>query len=142
MMIGTYEHRLDKKGRLVLPSKFRQDLGDLIVASVGVEQCISLYSKNEWEKMLDRFQKMPFFRSKSRDFLRVLLATAHELPVDSAGRVLLPQILKSHASLNVEVCIIGVGDHLEVWDRDIWDKYRKDVMANLPSIVEGVEWDQ
>ena len=142
MMIGTYEHRLDKKGRLVSPSKFRQELGDELVASVGVEQCVSLYSKDGWEKLLERLQRMPFSRSKARDFLRVFLATAHELSVDSAGRILLPQMLKSHASINSEVSVIGVGDHLEIWDRDKWNEYRQDILANFPSIVEGVEWEK
>ena len=126
MMIGTYEHRLDKKGRLVLPSKFRQELGDELICLRWVEQCVSLYSKDGWEKLLERLQRMPFSRSKARDFLRVFWQL-HELSVDSAGRILLPQMLKSHASLNSEVSVIGVGDHLEIWDRDIWNKYRQDI---------------
>ncbi|HHZ04946.1 MULTISPECIES: division/cell wall cluster transcriptional repressor MraZ [Acetomicrobium] len=142
MMIGTYEHRLDSKGRLVLPSKFRQEMGEQLVASVGVERCISLYSKDEWEKLLEKLQKMPFSQSKARDFLRVFLATAHEITLDSAGRILLPQMLKSHAYLETEVSIIGVGDHLEIWDRETWNKYRQDILSNLSTIVEGVEWKQ
>ncbi|GAB6281197.1 MAG: division/cell wall cluster transcriptional repressor MraZ [Thermovirga sp.] len=139
MLVGTYEHRFDNKGRIVLPSKFREELGDSSVATVGIDQCVSVYPAEKWQDLLKRFQQMSFSKGRTRDFLRVLLATAHEIQFDGSGRVLIPSNLRQHARLDQEVSVIGVGDHIELWDKESWMTYLENVRKDLPDIAEEVE---
>lgn len=139
MLVGTYDHKLDSKGRLVLPVRFRQELGAVVVCTIGIDRCISLYSSEKWEKVLEKLQQLPFSKGRSRDLMRLILSTASELQVDSAGRILIPGILREHAKLDSEISLIGVSDHLELWDRNLWFEYRNRVMDILPEIAEEVE---
>ncbi len=139
MLVGTYDHRLDSKGRLVLPVRFRQELGAVVVCTIGIDRCISLYAIEKWEKMLEKLQKLPFSKGKSRDLMRLILSNASELQVDSAGRILVPAILREHAHLEADISLLGVSDHLELWDRNLWLEYRNRVMDVLPEIAEEVE---
>lgn len=139
MLVGTYDHRLDSKGRLVLPVRFRQELGAVVVCTIGIDRCISLYATEKWEKMLEKLQQLPFSKGKSRDLMRLILSNASELQVDSAGRILVPSILREHAHLEADISLLGVNDHLELWDRNLWLEYRNRVMDVLPEIAEEVE---
>ena len=139
MLVGTYEHKFDNKGRIVLPSKFREELGESAVATVGIDQCVSIYSSGRWQDLLNRFQQMSFSKGRTRDFLRVLLATAHEVQFDSSGRILVPSNLRQHAKLDQEVSVIGVGDHVELWDTVSWNTYLENIRKDLPDIAEEVE---
>lgn len=139
MLIGTYEHRIDSKGRLVMPAPFREELGAEVVASIGFDRCVSIYSMERWKELLERFQRLSFSKGKSRDFLRILLATAHQVPIDGSGRVLIVPTLRSHGNLEQEVNVVGVGDHLEVWDRNTWNNYRDRVLDDFSEIAEEVE---
>lgn len=100
MLVGTYEHKIDSKARIVLPSKFREELGDSVVSTIGIDGCVSFYSLAGWEKIMTKLENLPFSKSKTRGLLRIMLSSAHELPVDSAGRVLLPQVLRQHGNLH------------------------------------------
>jgi MraZ protein len=139
MLVGTYEHKIDSKYRIVLPSKFREELGDRVYSTIGIDSCLSLYSLSGWDNVMKRLQDLPFSNSKSRGFLRLLLSSAHELQVDGAGRILLPQVLRQHGKLISDVVFVGVSDHVELWDRDKWEEYREGILAELPEIAEGVE---
>ena len=140
MLMGTYEHRLDTKARLVLPAKIREKLGDVVVASVGMENCVSLYSMEEWENFLAKIKDRPFFsRSNTRELLRIILSSAHELPLDGTGRVLLPTVLRDYAGLTQEVVVNGVNDHVEIWDKARWTSYWNAGLEKLPEIAEGVD---
>lgn len=139
MLVGTFEHRLDSKGRLVIPARFREELGDSVVASFGIDRCVSIYSLKSWEGILEKLHNLPYSKGKTRDLIRVLLASAHELPIDPAGRILLPQSLREQAGIDQEVSINGVLDHLEVWDSEQWNRYRTRVLETLPEIAEEVD---
>ena len=140
MLMGTYEHRLDTKARLVLPAKIREKLGDVVVASVGMENCVSLYSMEEWNSFLAKIKDRPFFsRSNTRELLRIILSSAHELALDGTGRVLLPPVLREYANLTQEVVVNGVNDHVEIWDKARWTNYWKTGLEKLPEIAEGVD---
>jgi len=139
MLVGTFEHRLDAKGRLVIPARFREELGSSVVASFGIDRCVSIYSQRSWEGILERLHNLPYSKGKTRDLVRVLLASAHEVPIDPAGRILLPQSLRDQAGIEQEVSINGVLDHIEVWDSDKWNAYRSRVMETLPQIAEEVD---
>ena len=139
MLVGTFEHRLDVKGRLVIPARFREELGSSVVASFGIDRCVSVYSQRSWESILERLHNLPYSKGKTRDLVRVLLASAHEVPIDPAGRILLPQSLRDQAGIEQEVSINGVLDHIEVWDSEKWNTYRARVMETLPEIAEEVD---
>ncbi len=139
MLVGTYEHKIDSKARIVLPSKFREELGDSVVSTIGIDGCVSFYSLAGWEKIMTKLENLPFSKSKTRGLLRIMLSSAHELPVDSAGRVLLPQVLRQHGDLSQDVVFVGVNDHVELWDREKWNAYREEVAADLSDIAEGVD---
>lgn len=139
MLVGTFEHKLDTKGRLVIPARFREELGNSVVASFGIDRCISIYSQKSWEGILERLHSLPYSKGKTRDLVRVILASAHEVPIDPAGRVLLPQTLRDQAGIDLDVSINGVLDHIEVWNSVKWDAYRSRVMETLPEIAEEVD---
>jgi MraZ protein len=88
---------------------------------------------------MTKLQDLPFSKSKTRGLLRVMLSSAHELPVDSAGRILLPPVLRQHGDLSQDVVFVGVNDHVELWDRDRWNEYREEMVGELSEIAEGVE---
>ncbi|WP_300523679.1 division/cell wall cluster transcriptional repressor MraZ [Aminiphilus sp.] len=129
MFVGTYEHRLDEKGRIVLPSRFRQGLGRDVVASVGMQRCVSIYPQTGWESLLEKLDALPLPRAQLKDFMRVLFATANEIQLDGAGRMIISPFLREHAALNQELCIIGNGDHVEIWDRERWTSHQEKVLA-------------
>ena len=139
MLVGTYDHRVDSKGRMVLPARFREELGSGVVATVGIDRCVVLYALPEWERLLNKLQGLPMTKGKTRDLLRVLLASATEMEFDAMGRILLPPFLRQHGDLRQEVCVIGVGDHLEIWDSQHWASQRAGILESLPSIAEEVE---
>jgi len=139
MLVGTYEHKLDTKGRVVLPARFRQELGSGVVCTLGIDKCISLYAADKWDKVLEKLQQLSFSKGKSRDLMRLMLSSASELQVDNAGRILVPPFLRSHAELDQDITLIGVSDHVELWDSGKWNSYRAKVLDVLPEIAEDVE---
>lgn len=143
--MGTYEHRMDAKFRLVLPARIREKLdqadGQLpAVAAVGLDRCVSLYSEEEWLSFADKIRRLPFYsNAKFRDFARVMLGSAHEVPIDGMGRILLPQVLREYAMLERDVVINGVSDHVEIWDKERWAAKWRAGLDNLAEMAEGVE---
>lgn len=140
MLMGTYEHRLDTKARLVLPARMREKLGDIVVVAAGLDKCISLYSEAEWGNFSEKIKKLPFYsNAKFRDFVRIMLGSAHEMPIDGTGRVLLPTVLREYAQLGQEVVVSGANDHLEIWDKERWTDKWKSGLDTLAEMAEGVE---
>jgi MraZ protein len=139
MLVGTYEHKIDTKGRVVLPAKLREEVGSSVVSTIGIDKCISIYPKAKWDDVLDKFQQLSFSKGKSRGLMRLILSSASELQIDVAGRVLIPNFLREHAEIDQDICLIGVNDHIELWDKSNWNNYRNSVMEVLPDIAEEVE---
>lgn len=138
--MGTYEHRLDSKARLVLPAKIREKLGDVVVAAAGLDKCVSLYSPEAWKHFLEKIEDQPFFSNiKAREFRRIVMANAFEMELDGTGRILLPEKLRKHAQLNQEVVVNGVGDHAEIWDRERWSAIDEAGLDRLSELAEGME---
>ena len=145
MLMGTYEHRLDTKARLVLPAKIREKLIDrekssegVVIAAAGLENCVSLYSEKEWENFSEKIKSMPFYSDEeNRDFVRIMLGSAHEISIDSMGRILLPQVLREYAQLNQEIIVNGVRDHVEIWNKELWGAKWKSGLANLPKLAKN-----
>jgi MraZ protein len=138
--IGTYEHRIDAKYRLVLPAKIREKLGNVVVAAAGLDKCISLFSEEDWSGFAEKIDKLPFYsNSNFRKFKRVMLASAHEMPLDTMGRVLLPTVLREYAQLKQEVIVLGAGDHVEIWDKDLWAANWQDGLENLADMAADID---
>lgn len=136
--MGSNTHRIDNKGRLVLPAKWRSELGPAVVLTVGLDRCVAIYSLEGWNRYLQKLQALPFAKENARRFMRVVLASADELPLDNAGRVLVNSTLRAYASLEGDVTVVGVGDHLELWNTERWNADRDAILEDFEALAEGV----
>lgn len=118
MLIGEYQYTLDVKGRLFIPVKFREDLGESFVVTKGLDDCLFVYSEEQWNKLLEKINALPM---SQRDIRRFFLAGATQVDLDKQGRILLPQNLREHAKLERDVVIIGVSERVEIWDKERWE---------------------
>ena len=127
MFYGEYYHQLDRKGRLVLPSKVREaaksNFVDKFFITRGLDKCIFMFSEDEWRSQEQKFKSMSFTKSESRKFNRLYFSGAAEIAYDKQGRILIPQYLKDFAQIKKEVVVIGVSNRLEIWSRDIWVEF-------------------
>ncbi len=135
MLIGQYNHTIDSKKRLALPSKFRGELGAKVVATKGVENCLVVYTQKEWEIMSAKLSSLPISQGEARSFVRHLLASAMEINLDKLGRVLIPDYLKNYAGLKKNVVVCGLSNRLEIWDEKKWANYSKDAEKGVEEIV-------
>ena len=126
-MFGEYEHTIDGKGRMFLPSKFRLELCEKVYLTRSVDKCVCIYPVEEWKKFIAKLDELPPIRA--RDVKRSLCASANETDVDSQGRVLIPQQLRDLAGLQKSVVVIGVGEKAEIWDVDAYNEYKKGMDA-------------
>lgn len=138
MLIGCSQHRIDKKGRVVIPAKFRAEMGACVVCTVGLDGCIAIYPIEEWNRYLEKLNSLPFTRAQARKFMRVLLGSAEEVNLDAQGRVLLDARLREYAQLNEDVTVSGVLNHLEIWDAVKWAAQNDEMMENFTELAEGV----
>ncbi|MFD2759027.1 division/cell wall cluster transcriptional repressor MraZ [Gulosibacter faecalis] len=136
MFLGTYSPKLDEKGRLILPAKFREQLAEGVVLTRGQERCIYVFSNAEFEGFHDRIRQAPVTSKQARDYLRLLLSGAHAEVPDKQGRVTLPQQLRQYAGLDRELAVIGAGSRAEIWDAEAWNNY---VTANEAAFSETAE---
>ncbi len=125
MFIGEYAHTIDNKGRLSIPVKFRNTLNDGAVITRGLDNCLFLYSKEEWDKLASRLSKLPISQANTRAFARLMLAGAMDVDLDRQGRVILPDYLRKYATLQKKVVIAGLFNRLEIWDSATWNSYKE-----------------
>ena len=123
MLLGTHTPKLDEKGRLILPAKFRDELGDGVVITRGQERCLYVFSSKEFASVHEKIRQAPVTSSEARQYLRVFLSGAQDESVDKQGRVLVPSLLREYAGLDKELVIIGVGSRAEIWDAATWNSY-------------------
>lgn len=136
MLIGEYHHNIDEKGRLIIPSKFREDIGNSFVVTRGLDGCLFVYSLIEWEKIVTKLKKLPFTKKDTRTFMRFFLAGATVCEFDRQGRVNLVNSLIEYAGLKKECLIIGVNDRLEIWALDKYNDLMSENLEQLDSIAE------
>ena len=120
MFIGEYNHTIDAKGRLIVPSKFRELLGSEFVVTKGLDGCLFVYPNEEWVTIEEKFKSIPLTTKDARKFSRFFFAGATSCEVDRQGRILLPQVLREYADLQKEVVLAGVLSRIEIWNRDRW----------------------
>ncbi len=122
MLMGEYNHSLDPKGRLIVPAKLREQLGELFVLSKGLDGCLFAFPPREWQRFEQKLQTLPLTDKEARKFSRYFLAGATEVELDKQGRALIPQSLREAASLTRDVVLCGVGNRVEIWDKDRWEE--------------------
>lgn len=117
MFMGEYNHTVDAKGRLIIPSKFREALGDTFVVTKGLDGCLFVYDNAEWNAFEEKLKQLPLTNKSARQFVRFFLAGAAEVEVDKQGRILLPTVLREFAGLEKDVVLLGVASRIEIWDK-------------------------
>ncbi len=138
MFIGEYKHNLDSKGRLAVPAKFRALLKEGAVVTRGLDNCLFLYPKKQWNELAKKLAGLPVSQSKARAFSRLMLAGAMDLDFDNQGRITLPQYLRTFSALKNEVIIAGLYDRLEIWDKTAWNKYKSGAEKQSTDIAEAL----
>ncbi len=136
MFIGQFEHSIDTKSRIAIPSRFRKGFQEGIVITKGLDGCLFLFSKTRWQKMADSIGQLPTTKSSARLYARLLLASAVAEKFDKQGRVVVPGFLKRYAGLKGKVVVTGLYDRVEVWDKKIWEKLEEKVDKDAGKIAE------
>ncbi|MBT2512066.1 division/cell wall cluster transcriptional repressor MraZ [Arthrobacter sp. ISL-30] len=123
MFLGTHSPRLDEKGRIILPAKFREELAEGLVLTRGQERCIYVFSQREFERIHESMREAPISSKQARDYIRVFLSGASDEVPDKQGRVTIPPALRAYAGLDRELAVIGAGTRAEIWDAQAWNEY-------------------
>lgn len=138
MLIGEYHHNIDEKGRLIIPSKFREEIGNSFIVTKGLDGCLFVYSLIEWEKIVNRLKKLPFTKKDARTFSRFFLSSATVCEFDRQGRINLVNSLIDYAGLKKECAVIGVNDRLEIWALDKFNNLMDENTLELDRISENL----
>ncbi len=138
MFIGEYKHNLDTKGRIIIPSKFRDELHATFILARGLDSCLTIYSLKQWEKLFEEVNKLPTTKKAARQYVRMLTSTATECSLDNQGRIIIPSFLAKPVNINKECVVIGANDHIEIWDKDTWDAYITDASNNFEEVAENL----
>lgn len=138
MFMGEYHHNLDDKNRLIIPSKFRDELGDEFIITRGIDACLFVYSKSSFQKIVDKLETLPFTKKDARNFNRFFLSGATAVELDKQGRAGISQTLTNYAALDKECVVIGVGDRLEIWAKENWDNFYNSAKDNMSDIAENL----
>ena len=138
MFIGEYQHNLDAKGRIIIPSRFRDELHTTFILARGLDGCLTIYSLKQWEKLFEEVNKLPTTKKAARQYIRMLTSTATECTLDTQGRIPIPAFLAKPVNITKECVIIGANDHIEIWDKEIWDNYYVDASNNFEEVAENL----
>ncbi len=138
MFLGEYQHTIDTKGRLIIPARLREGLGDRFVVTKGLDGCLFAYPPSEWSNLEQKMRSLPFTRADARAFVRFFFAGATECEVDKQGRVLIPAGLREHAALEKEVVVIGVSSRVEIWSQVRWEQYNAESASSVEEIAEKI----
>jgi len=138
MFLGEYQHSLDAKGRIIVPSKFREELGARFITTKGLDNCLFLYPMEEWKIIEEKLRALPFTRADVRSFARFFFAGASELEIDRQGRILLPPNLREYAGIEKDLTIIGVGARVEIWANEKWAPYNQTAQSSYEVIAENL----
>lgn len=140
MFYGEYEHTIDKKGRLIIPSKFREAFKEYEVEKFyitrGLDRCLFLFTENEWRSQESKFKSVSFTKSEARKFNRLYFSGAGQIECDKQGRILIPKYLKDYAGIKKDVLIIGVSNRIEIWAKDTWQQYYDNSKESFEEIAE------
>lgn len=139
MLIGEYEHSLDVKGRLIMPAKLREDMGEKFVITKGLDGCLFGFSQTEWSNFEAKLKTLPLTQKNARNFVRFFLSGAMECELDKQGRFLITSNLREAGSLEKDVVIIGVGTRIEIWNKAKWQEYSQEENGSADEIAENMD---
>ena len=139
MLIGEYAHSLDAKGRLIMPAKLREDMGEKFILTTGLDGCLFGFSMSEWQKFEDKLKSLPITNKNARTFVRFFLSGAIECELDKQGRFLISPKLREVANLAKDVSIIGTGTRIEIWDKDRWEEQSSEENLSITDIEQNME---
>lgn len=139
MFIGEFNHNIDDKGRMSIPSRFREGLNEKFYVTKGLDGCLFIFPLKEWKIFEEKLGKLPLSNSSARTFVRLFYAGAIECNLDKQGRINISNILREHASIEKEVSIIGVGNRIEIWSKNNWDRYNNPENLSYDDIAEQME---
>lgn len=138
VFLGEYAHTLDDKGRMIIPARFREELGASFVVTRGLDRCLFVYASQEWEALADKLRALPLTKADSRAFARLLFAGASECALDKQGRILLPPTLRQYAGIERDVVSIGVANRVEIWAAEEWGNYASAATESYEAIAEKI----
>lgn len=136
VFMGEYQHTIDDKGRIIIPAKFRDDLGDCFVVTRGLDQCLFVYPMEEWNQLEQKLKALPLMKSDARAFTRFFFSGATECELDKQGRANIPNNLVEHAKLAKDCVVIGVSNRVEIWSKDVWSAYAEQSEQSFNEIAE------
>ena len=138
MFMGEYHHNVDTKGRLIVPAKFREDLGEMFVLTRGLDQCLFGYPLNEWKIIEEKLKGLPMTKKDARAFTRFFFSGATECEIDKQGRINISSPLLNYAKLEKECVVLGVSNRIEIWNKDIWNDYFSESADSFAEIAENM----
>ena len=138
MFLGQFDHSIDEKGRLIIPSRYRESLGDDFIITFGLDTCLFVYPIDEWKVISEKIKSFPLGKKDARAFSRILFSRASSCSMDNQGRINIPKYLKDYARINKEIKIIGVGDRIEIWSSDLWKTYFTEMEESYEDIAERI----
>ena len=138
MFIGEYHHTIDEKGRIIIPAKFRDSLGENFVITRGIENCLFVYSQENWAKITDKLNSLPFTKKDARTFNRFFMSGATDVELDKQGRININAPLVDYAKLIKDCVVIGTGDRLEIWSQELWNSFFDSTKDSMSDIAENL----
>lgn len=138
MFMGEFKHQLDTKGRMIVPSKFREELNEQFIITRGLDNCLFGYTLDEWSKIEEKMKSLPLTKKDARKFMRLFFSGATAVELDKQGRINIPQNLRDYAGLTKECTVIGVSGRIEIWDTAVWDAFYSESEENFEDIAEDL----
>lgn len=138
MFMGEYAHNIDKKGRMIIPAKFREELGEKVMLTRGFDGCLSVYTMQQWETILTQLMKLPSNKKDARTYIRAMSSKAAECEIDAQGRILIPASLIKLAQLQKECMVVGVVSYIEIWAKEIWESVDEEANTAFEDIAENL----
>lgn len=138
MFMGEFHHTIDEKGRMIIPAKFREELGDTFIITRGMDKCLFVYPEEEWKQLEQKLKTLPFTKKDARAFTRFFFSGATECGLDRQGRVNISPTLRSYANLEKECVVIGVSNRVEIWSKSNWEEYFAQSEESFSEIAEGI----
>lgn len=138
MFMGEYQHNIDAKGRIIVPVKFREELGESMIVTRGLDGCLTIYTPEQWQQVVENLKKLPSTKREVRMYTHMLMAKAAECDLDSMGRIRIPAHLTKEAQLEKHCIIVGVNDHIEIWDQVKWEEYYSLASENYEDVAESL----
>jgi MraZ protein len=136
--MGEFAHNIDRKGRLIMPAKFREELGERVVVNRGLDGCLYVYTLDQWQVVYEKLSKLPTTKKDARKYQRLMLSKASECELDGQGRILIPSNLVELAELEKECMIIGVANHIEIWAKHKWELMEEEEEGSFEEIAESL----